>query len=850
MIEEVLFYNFSNSKYYDSIENAEWNSANNFVEIIKKHSKNDVIIEKDAFYIRCKKTNSKLVGEGWKIHVSANLKNIEDILIKVVCYLDQTNVAFKVVRSRELYRLTSQKAFPREMYGKFITIYPETKRQFSSIIKGLYKFLQGYKGPRVLSDKRYKDCMVLYYRYGGINPICEIDTLGKQKTYIKDGKGNLIEDIRRPYYEPVPFIKEPFKQEKKESSRLFKEYRVTDVLDFKNSGGIYIANRIRDGKECVIKEARPYTALANEYMDAVSMRQREVDVLKRLKETKFVPELIDYYFDSEHFFLIEEYIVGQTLYEYVMFKNAIVRNGESQDVVNYVNNLMSIFSNIVSFLEVVEQNGMIMTDLSLDNIMILEDGSIKVIDLEGCIRNGEDGVVTKHINNIKEKKQECMQIELGKLLFFAFLGKGELLEVSENLFFVFWENLRQEYEFPMVLYELVEKCFKNEYEDLAEIHSCIRSVIRQLSEMPILKVRKKDYSQDNFKETIKSLYRGILFSKNKTMISNYPNVPFLDNENNVSNGSLGIEYALNSVDSALNNLQESMRMNTEKQNSLPGLYTGISGEIWVLCEQGYYNEARELEKNHLREYWRECNDPSMYSGLTGIGITYLKLFIDYKDDIYREQAFEIEEKISQLLVGDEVDSVGYKFGKTGLSLFYLYLYRVSKRKSFLEFGRKLLLGDINRLVYRDDGKIDLPGEEEFKASPYFLEGTAGLLSVLLRYIIETNDKDFIELANKLAQGIMYKQVLSATLFYGMAGIGNTLIDAYKVLGNPIYLEEAYRMANVCSLYKVEIAKHCYLVPDVFNQKLSADFGYGAAGVMLFLDRIMNIEKKNFCFFFE
>ena len=58
------------------------------------------------------------------------------------------------------------------------------------------------------------------------------------------------------------------------------------------------------------------------------------------------------------------------------------------------------------------------------------------------------------------------------------------------------------------------------------------------------------------------------------------------------------------------------------------------------------------------------------------------------------------------------------------------------------------------------------------------------------------------------------------------------------------------MAGICSMYSVEMEERGCLIPDVFNQKLSADFGYGAAGVMLFLDRIMYNEKNNFCFFLE
>ena len=59
-------------------------------------------------------------------------------------------------------------------------------------------------------------------------------------------------------------------------------------------------------------------------------------------------------------------------------------------------------------------------------------------------------------------------------------------------------------------------------------------------------------------------------------------------------------------------------------------------------------------------------------------------------------------------------------------------------------------------MYREDGKIDLPDEEGgIKASPYFLEGTAGLLAVLVRYFHICQDKQLEEWINKLVDGIDY-----------------------------------------------------------------------------------------------
>ena len=93
-----------------------------------------------------------------------------------------------------------------------------------------------------------------------------------------------------------------------------------------------------------------------------------------------------------------------------------------------------------------------------------------------------------------------------------------------------------------------------------------------------------------------------------------------------------------------------------------------------------------------------------------------------------------------------------------------------------------------------------------------MEGTAGILSVILRYLPIYNE--FQNIAIELTEGIHYCFSVSASLFTGMAGIGNTLLDCALYLTNPKYYNWALEAANFCLSHKIPYDNDTYLFPDI------------------------------------
>lgn len=187
----------------------------------------------------------------------------------------------------------------------------------------------------------------------------------------------------------------------------------------------------------------------------------------------------------------------------------------------------------------------------------------------------------------------------------------------------------------------------------------------------------------------------------------------------------------------------------------------------------------------------------------------------------------------------------------GIALFMLYLYMSTKQVDYYKFGRQALLKEYSYKVERKEfHEVDFPDNIDSQvASPYFMTGTSGILAVVIRYAYIMQEPTFMEMARQLADSLCFKYSTSATLFYGMAGIGNILLDCAYFLQEEKYREWAYIIAQGCLLHEVP-TEEGIVFPDIYNNKISVDYGYGSIGILLFLNRLCKSEKENFSFFLD
>ena len=212
VIKDKTLYTIANREFYDDIETYQPNK-HDFYNVVDKLATDSTVLERYRYWWRCTFKNKELPLQGWKIHVSATPAHAAAITDTVARILIKHQVAFKFVADQNLFSLFNGKSFDRGSAGKFFTIYPQDETEFKVLIEELHCATLGYWGPYILSDKRYKNSKIIYYRYGGIIAIKKDLGDGEAKHVIQGPDGDFIEDKREAVFNLPEGIQDPFEDE-------------------------------------------------------------------------------------------------------------------------------------------------------------------------------------------------------------------------------------------------------------------------------------------------------------------------------------------------------------------------------------------------------------------------------------------------------------------------------------------------------------------------------------------------------------------------------------------------------------------------------------------------------------
>ncbi len=836
----LAYYSSSNKNFYEPLSSAKCDKR--IYDIVSSCCSDEYTLYEHGIYL-CTKVLMPIPTQGWKIHVSAVPDNALQILAIVAKELNKQGVVFKVVKSLDVYIRTSYKPFSRSQFGKFITIYPKDKVEFLSLLERLCLLLEGFEGPEILTDRQYRTCKVLHYRYGGFLPREEMDYMGNVRFLIEDGNGRLIEDERNPYYSVPEGIEDIIDwQASTEIPRLFQEYTVERALRFTNSGGVYVGVQKATQRRVVIKEARPFTQLTPQGQDSVKFREREASILKTMQGASFLPELIDAYACSDHYFLIEEYIEGETLYDYILKHNAFLKLMDSQSTSQYIRKILQYTSELFFAIVSLQEHGFEMHDLTLDNVMISSTDEIKVIDMEGCsFAGGNEAVMGKNCYVMQGDPKNAGFKELGLLLFSCFVPQKEaLLAYNENIISAFMNHIEALYDLPPELRELV---FALIYPDKTTI-ARVSAIFQTLQTMPFdkLATRKAFLPPLIDLSDIQKGVQGVLQTHGKTKWSLFPITPMLHNHINYLCGLAGIASGLRQLGyTGFSDKFRAYCMEYPEQLP-PGLYTGWGGCVWALLDCGETLLAEKLFSEHCTDV-SKLEDASLLSGSAGLLLIAVKLHLLTQNQAYCDYALALADGIIESYSAEANEQIGLMNGSAGIALSMLAAFCLSSDTKYIAYGRKLLLDELKHSV-TEGTHIGFPEKRGGSILyPYFARGTAGILSVVLRYIAVF--PEFEAIACVLAEGIHYGFSVSPALLDGMAGIGNVFLDCAHILHEPKYEKLALEAAQFCLAHKIPYENDTIVFPDAYCQKISSDYGYGAMGILLFLYRCHTQEPVNF-----
>lgn len=343
---------------------------------------------------------AQIPEQGFKIHVSSIPDCAKDLLGLVTRACVARDISFKCAAGPELLAYQNGKNRDRGGGGKFITIYPPSHEAFLNLLEALHKETAGkrFVGQYILSDRRYRDSQVLYYRYGGMRPRRRLRSDGLKITMLKGPAGSETEDLRQAFFSLPPWVEDPFEQpeEDDDGSVIGGSFEVTAMISASNRGGVYDAIDLETGNTVVIKEARPHvhrTTRGTATIDSQVLLEHEYEVLRHLEGLDCTVRPIKLFREWEHLFMAEEKVQG------VMLRTAAgqakhlwlpyARNGMSFDDIQP--KFHRLGESLLDAVEAVHARGVIISDLSTNNVMVDPDSwDVRLIDFEAAIRVGED----------------------------------------------------------------------------------------------------------------------------------------------------------------------------------------------------------------------------------------------------------------------------------------------------------------------------------------------------------------------------------------------------------------------------------------------------------------------------
>ena len=765
-------------------------------------------------WVNLRPTAAVLPEQGWKVHVSTTPADSVKVLDIVWRYCVDKSITFKFVRSERLLWLMNEKSFPRELSGKFITIYPRDTTQLESVLADLDDVLSSFPGPYVLGDLRYRNGP-LYVRYGAFTLFWCTTDAGDPAPAVRRPDGSLVPDVRSavftvPDWVELPEFLEPDLAERKRQVEDEFPYRITAAIQFANSGGVYLATDERTGERVVVREGRPHAGLDVDGTDAVHRIARERRMLERLAGLDCVPRLLDYRVVQGHHFLIEEYVEGETLLVAVVTKIPLADYGISErDRAEYTAWAHEVMDNVERALAAIHERGLSFGDLHPSNIVVRPDNSVVFVDFEFAADAADDKrplmAAQGFIPPPPLSGVEADRYALERVRLMSLLPVTSLVERDPSKLDTLIDAATSELPVPL---ETVHRLRHGLADDSAE--GTPDRACAMFADLPTGWPDLRD-------ALVGAIHDSATPDRTDRLFPGDP-AQFARGGVDLATGAAGVLYALHRTGAEIR--PEHVDWLADRALRLPdphiGLYTGLHGVAVMLDLLGRRERALEI-LDRVRGY-EGVPAPDLRSGLAGAALS-LRHFGRLDD------ALAIGERLRAEAV-PLPDRPGLLRGRTGIAALFLTLFEDTGDRGWLDAAGALLRLDVADCRPRRPGTLYVVDENR-RHLPYLDNGSVGLGVVLSRYLRHSADSELeTALAAFRRSGDASVVVLSA-LGMGRAGLLLGLVE----IGHP---DDADVVRGHLRRLGWHAVNHRGVVafPGTHLLRLSMDLFTGTAGVLL------------------
>jgi tRNA A-37 threonylcarbamoyl transferase component Bud32 len=826
-------------------------------------------VKRKGVWLNCVPDGSELPLQGWKIHLSARRKDAAEILELAAGVLVPRKVPFKFLLDRNVLTLTNSKSWGRGGAGKFITVYPDGETQFRGLLEALGEATSAFSGPYILSDRRYKDYKVVYYRYGGIRLNTLLEPDGQRTPVLVAPSGEKVPDARTPYFSLPAWVQDISAPEKSAGGGLNGgRYKVTSSLGFSNSGGVYLGLDGVSGEKVVIKEARPWVNEAAPDQDMVSLLRKEHRILESLKDLGIAPRPVELFSEWEHTFLVQEYLAThQPLGKWSATNDIALRTRFTRSETRaFFLKYLDIFGNLAEVLRKLHGRGVVFGDFSSNNIMVHPDSlEVKLIDFEGARESGAPSPAWFFTPGFsdpsrpagKELSFEDDYYAFGANMLYTLMRVGQMSPLIPDAADRWLASLVEEYGFPEELRRTIAGFLAPDasarplpWEAMGPLAEAVRAMPEGGEPVRLrLPRRPAGYYGELAAAAARQLLAQADIGRKDRLWPSQPDV-FETNPLCVAWGAAGVLKALHKTapsETPRELLDWTLRTEVRPEDYPPGLYSGISGIAWTLLDLGLEREARELfakADGHPLTYASH----DLFNGAAGWGLTNLRFWRATGESDYLARARACGERLLAMAERDggrlhwKTSSknvpLGLGFGASGTALFLAYLARACSDTSFAEGAAMALDFDLSHRSVSQDGGWSWPPSTAPGAAllPYLDSGGAGIGMVCLRLWKLYGDKKYLESVEKIYVDCDRNYTVFPGRDNGLAGLGEFLLDAHGFTGEARYREAALKVASGLEKFAAAGEKGP-MFPGNGLLRLSCDYATGAAGICSFLARL-------------
>ncbi|HEY8468150.1 MAG TPA: class III lanthionine synthetase LanKC [Longimicrobiales bacterium] len=869
LVENSFFYTLADREFYEPIDRYQ-PRPDDYIAIARRRLPDDWDGGRKGLWYYATPPGASFPDEGWKIHLSATISDAPSVLETACRVLARHRVPFKFAADQRILLLLNSKNWRRGGAGKFITVYPRDTAQCGELLEELYHATIGYSGPYILSDRRYRDSRVVYYRYGGLAPTVRLNVRGLSVPVIRAPDGTLIDDRREPFFKLPPGVVDPFvsgaddasSDESAEGTLKNGRYRVESAISFSNSGGVYVAEDTHTGERVIIKEARPDTNLSPKTRDAVWLLKKEHRLLTVLEETGIAPRPIDFFRDWEHYYLVEELVEGVILRAFTAKLALPLRIRPTlEDAREFVDIYRRLYAAIAEALRVLHQHHIVFGDLSHYNVMVAPDGeTVKLIDFEGAYEEGVDVPTSLFTPGFAAAEAIAEGVPLaaddryalGGLMLAGLMPINEIMGLQPGAYEPLLRSCVRDLGFP----ETIAECIRGLLHPSRARRPELDEVIRVLRAEP--EVRPPEIGADEVDaEDLEALLDGLVaYIESKASPERddrlYPGAPALFETNplGIAYGACGVAWALQRITGRTPQgaLEWILRRPISAKAYPPGLYVGLAGIAWALLELGESERAEEVlamaDGHPLLD-----ESPDLFYGRAGWGLAQLRFHLASGDPAYLERARSAgdallasrvrgEDGCWWLTEGDEYAGLGH--GGAGIALFLLDLYRATGESEYLRVVREALDHVVACGVRNPDGGLTwtvMQGHPTY--TPYWRWGSAGVGGVLLRYEAAVGDGRYEEALASVLLDTDRKYSIFPGLHLGLAGIGDFYLDLERFGRDPAVARAGARKLLAGVLHFKLTRPEGFAFPGESRDRISCDFATGSAGIAYFLHRFLH-----------